>query len=60
MVDTGINGRISHGGVMFYSKFGELFEQNLLNLPNPTFLPNTNIKFPFVFVTDKAFALHHN
>lgn len=60
MVDAGINGRISDGGVMFYSKFGELFEQNRLNLPEPNCLPNTNVRFPFVFVADEAFALHQN
>lgn len=60
MVDAGMNGRISDGGVFFYSKFGELIERNALNLPEPTSLPNTSEKFPYVIVADEAFALHTN
>lgn len=60
MVDVGMNGRISDGGVMFYSKFGELFQENKLNLPPPTPLPNTTDNFPYIFVADEAFALHNN
>jgi hypothetical protein len=41
MVDAGMNGRISDGGVLFYSKFGELLMNNRLSLPKPTPLPNT-------------------
>jgi hypothetical protein len=58
MVDAGMNGRISDGGVVFYSKFGELFQQCALNLPKPTPLPNTAEEFPYVFVADEAFALN--
>ena len=57
MVDVGMNGRISDGGVMFYSKFGELFQQSALNLPKSNPLPNTAEKFPYIFVADEAFAL---
>lgn len=60
MVDAGINGRISDGGVMYYSKFGELFQLSKLNLPPPAPLPNTEQEFPFVFVADEAFALNEN
>ena len=57
MVDVGINGRISDGGVLFHSKFGELFQEEKLNFPP---LPNCSENFPFVFVGDEAFALHTN
>lgn len=60
MVDVGINGRISDGGVLFHSKFGELFQEEKLNLPPPSPLPNCSENFPFVFVGDEAFALHTN
>lgn len=60
MVDAGMNGRISDGGVMYYSKFGELLQQTSLNLPNPSSLPNINEKFSYAFVADEAFALHIN
>jgi hypothetical protein len=60
MVDVGINGRISDGGVLFHSKFGELFQAEKLNLPPPSPLPNCSENFPFVFVGDEAFALHTN
>lgn len=60
MIDVGINGKISDGGVMFYSKFGELMENNNLNLPKPTALPNTDDLYPYVFVADDAFTLGVN
>ena len=60
MVDAGVNGKISDGGVMFYSKFGELLECNSLNLPAPAPLPNTTATYPYVFIGDEAFALHQN
>ena len=50
MVDVGINGRISDGGMLFHSKFGELFQEEKLNLPPPSPLPNCSENFPFVFV----------
>ncbi|KAF9813302.1 hypothetical protein SFRURICE_015784, partial [Spodoptera frugiperda] len=60
MVDVGINGRISDGGVLFYSKFWQSYEQGLLNLPNPINLSNMTHLFPCVFVADEAFALGLN
>ncbi|CAK1582547.1 unnamed protein product [Parnassius mnemosyne] len=60
MVDVGINGRISDGGVLFYSKFWQSYEQGLLNLPNPINLSNMTLLFPYVFVADEAFALGPN
>lgn len=60
MVDVGTNGRISDGGVLFYSKFGELLYNNEINLPKPSRLPNSSGEYPFVFVGDEAFALRPN
>lgn len=60
MIDVGTNGRISDGGVLFYTKFWELYQENKLNLPSPSPLPNTTTDFPYVFVGDEAFALGPN
>jgi hypothetical protein len=35
MVDVGMNVRLSVGGVLFHSNFGELFQEEKLNLPPP-------------------------
>lgn len=56
-IDVGINGKISDGGVLYYSDFGRLMQEGKLNLPGPSALPNTNELFPHVFVGDEAFAL---
>lgn len=56
MVDAGMNGRISDGGVMFYSKFGEIFQEGKLNIPPPAPMPNTADIFPFV-VVENAFMI---
>lgn len=60
MIDIDINGCISDGGVLFYSKFGELFEQGALNLPDQSTLPNSSENYPFVFISDEAFPLKVN
>ncbi|XP_077288677.1 uncharacterized protein LOC143913039 [Arctopsyche grandis] len=60
MIDVGTNGKISDGGVLFYTKLWELYEQRKLNLPEPCPLPNTTTNFPYVFVADEAFALDTN
>ena len=54
MVDSGMNGQISDGGVLYYSKFGALLQQDGLNIPAPSPLPNATERFPYVF------ALHVN
>ncbi|XP_036320482.1 protein ALP1-like [Rhagoletis pomonella] len=60
MVDIGCNGRVSDGGVLFYTKFSERLQQNRLNIPEWTPLPNTSESFPHVFIGDEAFALGPN
>lgn len=60
MIDIGANGRVSDGGVLFYTKFWELYQQGSLFLPEATALPNTSDAFPYVFIGDEAFALGKN
>lgn len=60
MVDVGANGRISDGGVLYYTKFWEKFVNNTLNIPLPSCLPNTNKTYPYVFVANEAFSLKCN
>lgn len=60
MVDVGANGRISDGGVLYYTKFWEKLQNNTLNIPPPTCLPNTVEQFPYVFLGDEAFSLQPN
>lgn len=57
MVDVGTNGRVSDGGVLYYTDFWEQFQNNQLNIPQPSQLPNTEDKFPYVFIGDDAFSL---
>ncbi|XP_031327530.1 uncharacterized protein LOC116158823 [Photinus pyralis] len=57
MIDVGANGRISDGGVLFYTKFWELYQRSDLNIPDPAPLPNIEEPFPYVFISDEAFAL---
>ena len=60
MADVGINGRVSDGGVFSETKFGRLFHEGSLNLPEPQYLPNSTRKLPYVFVGDNAFPLTEN
>lgn len=60
MVDAGIHGRISDGGVLAYSAFGKALSDKSLQIPEPAPLPNSEKILPFVFVGDDAFALTEN
>lgn len=60
MVDVGMNGRVSDGGILNNSKFGSLLKTNGLNIPPEEMLPNSDKTAPFVFVGDDAFALSDN
>lgn len=60
MIDIGANGRVSDGGVLFYTKFWQLYQQGSLSIPEETALPNTSDNFPYVFIADEAFALGEN
>lgn len=60
MIDVGCNGRVSDGGVLYYTKFWDSYQTGKLNLPEAAPLPNTTETFPFVFTADEAFALGPN
>jgi len=60
MVDVGINGRISDGGVISYTKFGNMLNNKTLNIPKPDLLTNTSYTLPYLFVADDAFAMSEN
>lgn len=60
MVDVDANGRISDGGVLYYTKFWEKFENHTLNIPPPSWLTNTIEKYPYVFLGDEVFSLKTN
>ncbi|XP_050311340.1 uncharacterized protein LOC126746961 [Anthonomus grandis grandis] len=58
MVDVGTNGRVSDGRVLYNGDFWEMFQNNWLNIPDASKLPNTDEKkFPYVFIGNDAFAL---
>lgn len=60
MIDVGANGRVSDGGVFSNTKFYQKLKENKLKIPEPDYLPRSNIKLPFVFVADDAFPLSDN
>ncbi|XP_046684984.1 putative nuclease HARBI1 [Homalodisca vitripennis] len=60
-VNCGVNGRVSDGGVLFETDFGQQLENGQLNLPSPTTFPNNrDVCLPFVFLGDEAFPLKEN
>ncbi|KAJ8035827.1 Protein ALP1-like [Holothuria leucospilota] len=61
MVDAGVNGRVSDGGVIAVTEFGRLLDDGSLGLPEPAPLhQNDVIAMPYVFVGDDAFAMSEN
>ncbi|XP_019889559.1 protein ANTAGONIST OF LIKE HETEROCHROMATIN PROTEIN 1-like isoform X2 [Ooceraea biroi] len=57
LIDIGAEGRQSDGGIFAHSNFGQRFEANLMNLPQPRLLESSESALPFVLVADEAFAL---
>ncbi|XP_071574589.1 uncharacterized protein [Temnothorax nylanderi] len=57
LVDIGAEGRQSDGGIFAHSNFGQRFERNQMNLPEPRPIEASGPALPFVLVADEAFAL---
>ena len=60
LVDIGDSGCQSDISVFANSFFGHAIENDMLNIPKLSPLPNSEICFPFVFVGDDAFGLKAN
>ncbi|XP_068227653.1 uncharacterized protein [Palaemon carinicauda] len=60
LCDFGANGRISDGGVIENTKFGEKLANNTLNIQHPVIIRSSYRTLPFVFVGDYAFAMRTN
>ena len=57
LVDIGDIGRQSDGSVYGSSHLGYAIENNKLNVPSPTKLPNSEKVMPYVLVADDVFGL---
>lgn len=57
MCDFGINGRISDGGVIEYTRFYKKLKNGMLHLPAALSPQNSQRQLPFIFIGDEAFAL---
>ncbi|XP_039302669.1 putative nuclease HARBI1 [Solenopsis invicta] len=57
LVDIGAEGRQSDSGIFAHSNFGQRFERNQMNLPQPRSIEASGAELPFVLVADEAFAL---
>lgn len=56
-IDVGGYGKQSDGGTFRASDLNELIQNRDLNLPEPDFLPGSNVKAPYVFLGDEAYPL---
>lgn len=59
-VDVGARGRESDGGVFNRCSLGYHLKNNLLPIPAPSCLPNSDQIVPYCFVADDAFAIGKN
>ncbi|XP_036143475.1 putative nuclease HARBI1 [Monomorium pharaonis] len=55
LVDIGAEG--SDGGIFAHSNFGQQFDRNEMDLPQPRPIKASGLALPFVLVADEAFAL---
>lgn len=56
LVDFGVNGRVSDGGVLEYTEFFRRLKGNMLNIPKQ----ETSDGLPYVFIGDEAFSLRED
>lgn len=56
-IDVGGYGKQSDGGTFQASDFYKRLITNEIHLPEPAFLPDTNVKAPYVFLGDEAYPL---
>jgi len=57
LVDVGAFGSQSDGGVFKESAFGIALDNNELEIPDDSYLPGSDTKFPYYMVADEAFPL---
>lgn len=57
VVDVGVYGRNSDGGILMNSKLGRSLDSKQLNVPSDTELPGTQNLAPFMILGDEAFPL---
>lgn len=61
MIDAGVNGRVTDGGVIAVTEFGRLLDDGSLGLPEPAPLHQNDVTaMPYVFAGDDAFAMSEN
>lgn len=57
MIDVGMPGRYSDSGVFRDTKIGRQFEENRIDLPEPTQIVENGPKLPYYLVGDEGFGL---
>lgn len=57
IIDVGGFGKQSDGGTFQNSEMYKSLKNQKLQIPADSFLPQTNIKSPFVFIADEAYPL---
>lgn len=55
-----IYGRVSNGGIISCTKFGNMLKEQTLKTPKQDLLINTSYNVPYVFVANDAFAMREN
>lgn len=59
-IEVGAYGKQSDGGTFRNSAMYDSMEKGVLNIPDNDFLPDSDIKAPFVFIGDEAYPLLRN